>query len=50
MEGVYNFKLIISNYHFWIILGNCHDVVGTGIIHLKDGSAFKLSLIFKHLL
>ena len=31
MEGVYYFKLIASDYLFWIILENCHDVVGTGI-------------------
>ena len=46
-SGVYSFKLI-SDYHFWIILRNYDDVVGTGIT--KDGSAFNLPLILEHLL
>ena len=49
MEGVYYFKLIISDYHFEIILRNCHDVL-VQTFHLKDECAFSFSLIFDHFL
>ena len=49
MEAVCYFKLIISDYHFWIIMRYCNGVLLVQSLHSKDESAFKLPFIFDYL-